>query len=673
MSSWRDGILNEFTPSTFRLTLVTDSDDLLLEEGIQQQIHDRGYELLDFDDPVAFRFTYESNFRSMWDVNEFTKTAVIVRCRNGLHLLPDDLLTRGRTLSFSLNSIFPNLSYSVISELNRSDLDKLYQSYLQEKPRQLGENATKDFVLRHLWRFGPEFINEPADFLQLVLRQHFLAGEPMPIALENRLILVLEEFGWLTDWPVDMMIRSREFCYAFLQERWPLFLTKLARTNSRGIRDDQTSSAIKLPGPEEVPFDHVELRVHINTLFLDGRLKTISHPSEIALKETWASVGLRWNLEEDRIRRLDSLVERLKETIPNNQASYQDWLTFALRWADAIALSDEVEEADLVCPIDNITEFRQDIDSAFLQWVIDRYGTLHNQPAVVPVMLHHVPRLLAKHLERSASTKVALLVVDGLSLSQWVMLRDELVVQRPETTSNDGAVFAWIPTITSVSRQSIFAGKTPFYYPSSINTTDREPTLWSRFWTDRGLERSQIAYVKNIGSTDSLAMVEQKITDPRVRVIGVVINKIDDIMHGVQTGMRGMHSQVKLWAKEGVLAGLLDLLKEQGFEVFLTSDHGNIESDGIGQLIEGSIADIKGQRVRVYPNQELRSRIKVEFPESIEWPTSMGLPSDYFALIAPGRSAFVTKGDHPVVHGGISLEELVVPFVQLESRHAKKE
>ena len=673
MTSWRDNILKEFTPSSFRLTLVADPDDLLLEEDIQRQIHDRGYELLEFDDPIAFRYTYESNFQSVWDVNETTETSVIIRCPDSFNLLPNDLLTRGRTLSFTLRSIFPNLSHSVISELNRSDLDKLHQSYLQEKPQQLGENATKDFVLRHLWRFGPEFIKEPADFLQLVLRQHFLAGEPMPLTLENRLVLVLEKFGWLTDWPVDMMIRSREFCYSFLQERWPLFLTKLARTNSRGVRDDQTSYAIKLPGPEDVPFDHVELRVHIDTLFLDGRLKAVNHPSEIALKKTWASVGLKWNPEEDRIRRLDGLVERLKETIPNNQASYQDWLTFALRWADAIALSHEVEEADSVSRIDGITEFRQDIDSAFLQWVMDRYGTLHNQPALSPVMLHHLPKLLAKHLEGSASTKVALLVVDGLSLSQWVLLRDELVVQRPDTTSNDGAVFAWVPTITSVSRQSIFAGKIPLYYPSSINTTDREPTLWSRFWEDQGLERSQIAYVKNVGDSQTLTTVEKKITDPRVRVVGVVINKIDDIMHGIQTGMRGMHSQVKLWAKEGSFAGLLDLLNEQDFEVFLTSDHGNIESDGIGRLIEGSIADIKGQRARVYPSQELRSGIKVEFPESIEWPTSMGLPSDYFALIAPDRSAFVAKGEHPVVHGGISLEELIVPFVQLGSRHVARE
>lgn len=673
MPSWRDRILEEFAPSSFRLTLVADPDNLLLEEIIQQQIHGLGYELLDFDDPVAFRFTFESKFQSSWDKREVSKTAAIVRYKNNLNSLPHDLLARGRSLSFTLSSIFPNLSYRVISELNRSDLDKLYQSYLLEEPQQMGENATKDFVLRHLWRFAPEFIKEPADFLQLVLQQHLLSGERMPPELEERMILVLRQSAWLSEWPVDLMIQSREFCYSFLQERWPLFLTKLAQTKIKGVKDDQSAYAIKLPGPQDVPFGHDGLRVHIDTLFLDGRLKAINHPSEIALKETWVNVGLKWDPEEDRIRRLVGLLENLKETIPENETSYHTWLSFALRWAEVSALRYEIEEARLGCLVDEISDLTQIIEVAFFRWINDRFGTLYNQPAIPPVMLHHVPRLLAKHLDTSATTKVALLVIDGLSLSQWVLLRDEISAQRPNITSNDHAVFAWIPTITSVSRQSIFAGNPPFYFPSSINTTDREPTLWIQFWAGQGLERSQVAYVKNIGSLESLPLVEQKVSDPRVRVVGVVINKIDDIMHGMQTGMRGMHSQVKLWAKEGVFARLLDILNEHDFSVFLTSDHGNIEAIGIGQITEGSVADIKGQRVRVYPSQELRSRIKVEFPESIEWPSSRGLPSDYLALIAPGRSAFVLKGDRPIVHGGISLEELVVPFVQLESRHVTQQ
>lgn len=669
MPNWRDSILKEFAPSSFRLTLVEDPDDLLLEEDVQQKVNDGGYELLEFDDPVAFRFAYESRFQSAWDMNEVTTTAAIVRYKNNLHSLPHDLLARGRRLFFTLSSIFPNLSYSVISDLNRSDLDSLHQSYVLAKPQKLGENATKDFILRHLWRFAPEFIKEPADFLQLVLRQHFILGQPMPSVIEDRMVLVLGQIPWLTEWPVDDIVRNREFCYSFLQERWPLFLTKLARGQMRGVRDDRASYAIKLPGPNEIPFDHKDLQVYVDTLFLEGLLKAVNHPAETALAETWAVVGLKRDPHADRLRRLERLVEKLDETVPEDGSGYQNWLAFALRQAEAVALRYDIEEADLGCLLNKIANLEQKVDTAFSQWVQERYGTLYNQPATTPVMLHHVPNFLAKHLARSTSTKVAILVVDGLSLNQWIVLRDALGLQRTDITPNDKAVFAWIPTITSVSRQSIFSGKAPFYFPSSINTTSREPSLWARFWTEQGLKQEQIGYMKNLGDADTLTMVEQEVSDPRLRVVGIVINKIDDIMHGMHLGMRGMHNQVKLWATAGVLARLLDLLDDYGFSVFLTSDHGNIEAEGIGRLTEGSVADIRGQRVRVYPSQELRSRVKAEFPESIEWSSSMGLPPDYLALIAPGRSAFVSKGgERPVVHGGISLEELVVPFVQLERR-----
>ena len=41
------------------------------------------------------------------------------------------------------------------------------------------------------------------------------------------------------------------------------------------------------------------------------------------------------------------------------------------------------------------------------------------------------------------------------------------------------------------------------------------------------------------------------------------------------------------------------------------------------------------------------------------------LPEDYLPLLAPGRLAFVSEGDRIVAHGGMSLEEVVVPLIQV--------
>ena len=115
------------------------------------------------------------------------------------------------------------------------------------------------------------------------------------------------------------------------------------------------------------------------------------------------------------------------------------------------------------------------------------------------------------------------------------------------------------------------------------------------------------------------------------------------------------------------MANLFDLLLENGFRVYLTSDHGNIEAAGCGRPAEGAVADLRGERVRIYPDSLLRGQVKERFPDAMEWPP-IGLPEDYLPLLAPGRSAFVREAERLVGHGGASLEELVVPLVRIEMK-----
>ena len=135
--SWRDEILKEFTPQVARLTLVADPDGLLLEEGILKGVEERGFELIPFEDHVAFRFAYESRYRSRWDRGELTDLVVVLRAAaSDLRSLPYDLLQAGRQLSFNLGALFPNLSYPVVDALDRSDLDDLYEAQSGEKPEE---------------------------------------------------------------------------------------------------------------------------------------------------------------------------------------------------------------------------------------------------------------------------------------------------------------------------------------------------------------------------------------------------------------------------------------------------------------------------------------------------------------------------------------------------------
>ena len=662
MSSWRDEILKEFVPDVARLTLVADPDGLLLEEKILEVMRETGFELIPFEDHISFRYIYELKYRSQWDRGEQTDLVVVLRSpASDLNSLPYDLLHAGRKLSFNLGDIFPNLSYPVVAALDRGDLDALYEAQIRHAPGQLGGNATKEFVLRHVFEIAPELIKKPSDLLRVLLSRHY-CSQRIPKALDDRFIQILRQNDTFVEWPLETVVPDREAFFAFLQERWPLFLDRLAATGESQMREKGVPYVLKYAGPTELPFEHHDIKVYIDNLFVEGMLQSVPHEYGTALAKTWAAIGVRLEPTEDRSRRLVKLIERIRTTIPADDARYGDWFLFSRAWAELIAAGHE-DGAD--AKIENeLNDVRAQVDRAFASWLARRYAGLVDLPPAPPVMLHHLLRFLARSVIEDKSFRVALLIIDGLSMDQWIVLRETITSHRKSIRFRENVVFAWAPTITSVSRQTIFSGKHPILFPNSIQTTEKEPTLWSQFWADQGLAPNEIAYAKGLGD-GNLTNVEELLSHPKVRIAGLVVDKVDRIMHGMELGTAGMHNQVRQWGLQGYMASLLDLLLDSNFRIFLTSDHGNVEAHGCGYPSEGAVADIRGERVRIYSDPGLRRRVYERFPDATEWPP-IGLPANYLPLMAPDRKAFVREEDRLVCHGGASLEELIVPLVQID-------
>jgi len=666
MSSWRDQILKEFTPKVARLTLVADPDGLLLEEGILEGVRERGFELIPFEDHIAFRYAYESKFRSRWDRGEHTDLVVVLRSQaSDLSGLPYDLLQAGRRLSFNLGDIFPNLSYPVVTALDRGDLDALYEAQKRHAPGQLGDNATKEFVLRHVFEIAPELVKQPSDLLRVLLRRHY-RGQRIPADLDNRFIQLLRQNNIFDDWPLETLVSDREAFFAFLQERWPIFLDREAAKGTSGVCEDKKPYGLSIEGPVELPFDHHDIRVYIDNLFVEGVLHSVPHEHADTLSRTWVGIGVRTAPMEDRSRRLSKLIDSLEAIIPPEDAKHTDWFHFARGWAEAILLANDQAEAIPEPTGTRIKNLQTQVDAGFAGWLFKRYAGLVNLPPVPPVMLHHLPRFLARQMGEDRTAKIALIVVDGLALDQWLVVREALASKQPGLRFREQAVFAWIPSLTSVSRQAAFAGKAPIFFPNSIQTTDKEPALWAQFWADQGLMPNEVVYLKGLGD-GGLETVSEALSHPKARVAGLVVDKVDKIMHGMEMGTAGMHNQVCQWAKQPYLNTLLDLLLDRGFRVYLTSDHGNLEAEGCGRPSEGAVADLRGERVRIYPDAVLRGKVKERFPAALEWGT-VGLPEDYLALLAPARQAFVQEKQRTVSHGGVSVEELIVPLIQIERR-----
>jgi hypothetical protein len=218
-----------------------------------------------------------------------------------------------------------------------------------------------------------------------------------------------------------------------------------------------------------------------------------------------------------------------------------------------------------------------------------------------------------------------------------------------------------------VSRQALFSGLQPREFADSIAGTSAEPSLWSRFWQDQGLRASEILYRKGIRRVDQLDELAEALSNPSLKVAGLVVDTIDEIVHGAVLGKRGIASQIDSWCTSGFVEQLFALLLDQGFHVYLTADHGNVEAIGAGRPNQGVIAESRGERVRIYPTELLRKQSAEQIPGTIELP-SPALPPEFLPLFAGGRTAFVNKGEPLVAHGGISVEELIVPFVSVGAR-----
>ena len=662
MSSWRNTILKEFVPNVAKLTLVSDPDCLLTEEKLAMELRGRGFDLIEFNDPIEFRYAYESKYRSIWDRGDHTDLVVVLRLQDAeLAALPYDLLQAGRKLFFSLGDLFPNMSYPVVEQLDRSLLDSLFDAQKKTSPDRMGDNATKDFILRHVFGVAAELISTEVELLRFLLRLHY-GNTAIPAMLACRLIEVFENNGSFKGWSLSQIIPDAEPFFGFIQERWPIFLETLEKPNQ--VKEDSSAYGLKLEGPVRLPFDHQDIRVYIDNLFVEGKLTPVALPGIDIEKDSWILSGISASKSDGEDLRISRLFELVDAAGLSMESRYTDWISFAMKWAELSAL---IHTASNAGHEKRYRETGQRLNGLFADWLETHYASLINLPPSTPAMLHHVPRHLARYIEDQKSDKVALLVIDGLSLEQWVTVRNIIQTQSSDLILRESATFAWIPTLTSVSRQAIFAGKPPIYFPSSINYTNSEEKLWKQFWQGHDVSKLDIAYKRSLGDGDAEAAMDSLINPAQTKVVGLVIDKVDKIMHGMQLGAAGMHNQIDQWCRGEYLISLLNYLSNHGYEIWITSDHGNIEAIGKGRPTEGVIAESRGERVRIYPTPELRSQISSTFTFAREWQPS-GLPGDYFPLVATGNDAFVNEGDSIVGHGGVAIEEVIVPLIKVERR-----
>lgn len=660
MNPWIDRILKEFPADLSRLWIAADPDDVLLDEQVLSGLRERSFEVLPFEDSVAFRAEYEDRYRSAWDRGEAAPAKALVLHLRGTNIsdLPWDYLRQARRVSLGLANLFPKLSYPVVRQIGAEHHEALFAAQAKHASQALGESATKEFVLTHIFKISPHLISRPEDLWRELLRLHY-RDSGLPLVLADHVAHVLGDHAAFKELPISELFASKSTLLRVVQDAWYRYLSRLGLTGTRTGEPTPADSLAKA----NVPFEHPDVRVIIDSMFLDGLLHPLAVQDSTVIVPGWAKVGI----VQDPLARRNLVAEGIKgilQSLPTLESSYRDWANLSRRFGEVLARFHALDTARAEGLKAAITELQATTDERLRQWVAKHYADLPSLPvAKGPVMVHHVPRFLS--MRRGAGeTKIALLVFDGLAVDQWVQIREALAKRAPKLGFDESACFAWLPTLTSVSRQALFSGLKPRDFANTIESTASEPSQWSRFWQDQGLRANEILYRKGLKRNEQLGDLDTALSGPALKVAGLVVDTVDEIVHGAVLGKRGIASQIDSWCESGFVDRLLSLLIDKGFHVYLTADHGNVEAVGQGRPNQGVATELRGERVRTYRSEALIADSAASNPNTYRLDIA-GLPANFLPLFAGGRAAFIQKGEPAVVHGGISVEELLVPFVKV--------
>jgi hypothetical protein len=660
MSPWIDRILKEFPADLSRLWIAADPDDVLLDEQVLSGLRERGFEVLPFEDSVAFRAEYEDRYRSAWDRGVAAPAKALVLHLRGTNVadLPWDYLRQARRVSLSLANLFPRLSYPVVRQIGAENHEALFAAQSKHASQALGESATKEFVLTHIFKISPHLISRPEDLWHVLLSLHYRESG-LPLVLADHVAHVLGDHAAFKDLPISELFASKSTLLRVVQDAWYRYLSRLGLT---GTRTGEPTPADFL-AKADVPFEHPDVRVLVDSMFLDGLLHPLVVQGAAVSIPEWAKVGI----VQDPLALRNLVAEGIKgifQSLPTLESSYRDWANLSRRFGEVLARFHALDTVRAEGLKPAIAELQTTTDERLRQWVAKHYADLPSLPVFKgPVMVHHVPRFLAMRRD-AGEAKIALLVFDGLAVDQWVQIREGLAKRAPKLGFEESACFAWLPTLTSVSRQALFSGLKPREFAETIESTSPEPTQWSRFWQDQGLRANEVMYRKGIKRTDQLVELMAAISAPSIRVAGIVVDTVDEIVHGAVLGKRGIVAQIESWCESGFVDQLFSQLLDKGFHVYLTADHGNVEAIGQGRPNQGVVPELRGERVRTYRSEILVSESAAANQNTYRLDVA-GLPANFMTLFAGGRAAFMQQGEPAVVHGGISVEELLVPFVKI--------
>ncbi|EIA07548.1 bifunctional response regulator/alkaline phosphatase family protein [Flavobacterium frigoris] len=419
----------------------------------------------------------------------------------------------------------------------------------------------------------------------------------------------------------------------------------------------------------------------IGSKIADYLIKPVN-PNQILL-------SLKKNLDHSRLISQKTTLDYQKEfrKISMEMAmvnSYEDWVEL---YKKLIFWELNLENINDHGMIEILESQKAEANSQFGKFIERNYEDWFLPKADKPVQSHTLFRELVVPEIVKKDKPILFVVIDNLRYDQWKVFESE--VSNYYKLEKEVPYYSILPTATQYARNAIFSGLTPLemekQFPQYWKNDPEEggKNLYEAEFLSAQLKRLGLNIKEDYFKITNLASGKKLVENfkglKENDLVTVVYNFVDmlshaktemDVVKELASDDKAYRSLTLSWFKNSPLLEIIQQAQKLGFKLILTTDHGTINVKNPSKVVGDKNTSLN---LRYKTGRSLTYEYKDVY--AAKDPKKIGLPSinmsssyifaknDLFLAYVNNYNHYVSYYKNTYQHGGISLEEMIIPFL----------